>query len=67
MSLYNTGISKGSLMLLERKRMAMLLLTELDAATWKRVIEVENISQKDTVGTAARLSVKVDEMATCVF
>ena len=59
MSLYNTEVSRGSLMTLESKRIAMLLLTEPDATTWKRAIEVENILQKDTVGTAVRQSVLI--------
>jgi len=59
MSLYNTEVSRGSLMPLESKRIAMLLLTEPDAATWKRAIDVENILQKDTVGTAVRQSVLI--------
>jgi len=59
MSLYNTEVSRGSLMPLESKRIAMLLLTEPDAATWKRAIELENILQKDTVGTAVRQSVLI--------
>ena len=59
MSLYNTEVSRGSLMTLESKRIAMLLLTEPDATTWKRAIEVENILQKDTVGTAIRQSVLI--------
>lgn len=59
MSLYNTEVSRGSLMTLESKRIAMLLLTEPDAANWKRAIEVENILQKDTVGTAVRQSVLI--------
>jgi hypothetical protein len=59
MSLYNTEISRGSLLPLESKRIAALLLTEPDAATWKRAIELENILQKDTVGTAVRQSVLI--------
>ena len=59
MSLYNTEVSRGSLMPLESKRIASLLLTEPDAATWKRAIEVENILQKNTVGTAVRQSVLI--------
>ena len=59
MSLYNTEISRGSLLPLESKRIAALLLTEPDAASWKRAIEVENILQKDTVGTAVRQSVLI--------
>lgn len=56
MSLYNTEISRGSLMPLESKRIATLLLTEPDEATWKMAIEGNNILQKNTVGTAVRQS-----------
>ena len=41
MSLYNTEISRGSLMPLESKRIAALLLTEPDAATWKQSIQAD--------------------------
>ena len=44
---------------LESKRIAALLLTEPDASTWKQAIEVDNILQKDTVGTAIRQSVLI--------
>ncbi len=44
---------------LESKRIAALLLTDPDAATWKQAIEVDNILQKDTVGTAVRQSVLI--------
>ena len=43
-------------MLLESKRIASLLLKNPDDAAWKKAIEVENILQKDTVGTAIRQS-----------
>ena len=56
MSLYNTEISRCSLMPLESKRIATLLLTKPDEATWKRAIEVTNMLQKNTVGTAVRQS-----------
>ena len=56
MSLYNTEISRGSLMPLESKRIAALLLTNPDQATWEQAIEVENILQKNTVTTAIRQS-----------
>ena len=56
MSLYNTELSRGSLMPLESKRIASLLLTNPDKAAWKQAIEVENILQKDAVGTAIRQS-----------
>lgn len=39
---------------LESKRMAALLLTKPDVKAWKHAIEIENILQKDTVGTAIR-------------
>lgn len=54
MSLYNTELSRGSLLTLESKRIAALLMTKPDADTWKKAIEVENILQKDTAGTAKR-------------
>jgi hypothetical protein len=54
MSLYNTEISRGSLMPLESKRIAALLLTNPDNASWINAIEVENILQKDTITTAQR-------------
>lgn len=44
---------------LESKRIATLLFKKPDAATWKRAIEVENILQKDTVGTAVRQSILI--------
>ena len=56
MSTYNTEISRGSLMPLESKRIASLLLKNPDEATWKKAIEVENILQKSTVGSAVRQS-----------
>jgi hypothetical protein len=54
MSLYNTEISRGSLLPLESKRIAFLMLSNPDEAEWKRAIEIENILQKNTVGTAVR-------------
>ncbi len=54
MSLYNTELSRGSLLTLESRRIASLLLTKPDADAWKKAIEVENILQKDTAGTAKR-------------
>ncbi len=64
MSLYNTEVSRGSLMPLESKRIAALLLTEPNAATWKQAIEIENILQKDTLGTAVRQSVLIRKRLT---
>ena len=51
---YNAEISAGSLLPLESRRVAALLLTEPDAAAWKHAIEVENILQKKTPATARR-------------
>jgi hypothetical protein len=54
MSFYNAEISAGSLMPLECKRVAKLLLTQPDEEAWVNAIEVENILQKKTVATARR-------------
>lgn len=54
MSIYNTEVSRGSLLLLESKKIARLLLVSPDAAAWTNAIEVENILQKKTVSTANR-------------
>ena len=54
MSLYNAEISAGSLLLLESKRIAALLLVQPDEAAWVHAIEIENILQKKTPATARR-------------
>ncbi len=54
MTRYNAEISAGSLLPLESRRIAALLLTKPDAAAWKHAIEVENILQKKTAATARR-------------
>ena len=54
MTRYNAEISAGSLMPLESRRIAALLLTNPDAAAWKHAIVVENILQKKTPSTARR-------------
>ena len=54
MSLYNAEISAGSLLLLESKRIATLLLGQPDEAAWVHAIEIENILQKKTPATARR-------------
>lgn len=41
---------------LESKRLASIMLSKPDAASWKQAIEVDNILQKNTVGTAIRQS-----------
>ncbi len=54
MPLYNAEISAGSLLTLESKRVAALLLTAPDEATWWHAIEVDNILQKKTPASARR-------------
>ena len=54
MSLYNAEISAGSLMPLECKRVAKLLLTQPDEATWANAIEIKNILQNKAVASARR-------------
>ena len=54
MTRYNAEISAGSLLPLESRRIAALLLTNPDAAAWQHAIEVENILQKKTPATARR-------------
>lgn len=51
---FNAEISAGSLMPLESKRIAALLLTKPDEVTWHDAIEVQNILQKKTPATARR-------------
>ena len=51
---YNAEISAGSLMPLESKRVATLLLTHPDDTAWRDAIEVQNILQKKTSATARR-------------
>ena len=51
---YNAEISAGSLMPLESKRLAMLLLTQPDEAAWRDAVETQNILQKKTPATARR-------------
>lgn len=56
MTRYNAEISAGSLLPLESRRIATLLLTSPDPAAWQHAIEVENILQKKTPATARRQS-----------
>ena len=53
-SIYNAEISAGSLMPLESKRLAALLLSQVDEPGWKHAVEVENILQKNSPATARR-------------
>jgi hypothetical protein len=54
MTRYNAEISAGSLLPLETRRVATLLLSDPDEAAWMYAIEVENILQKKTPATARR-------------
>jgi hypothetical protein len=54
MPAYNAEISAGSLLPLESKRLAALLLTQPDEAAWWHAVAVENILQKQTPITARR-------------
>ena len=54
MTRYNAEISAGSLLPLESRRIATLLLSSPDPATWQHAIETENILQKKTPATARR-------------
>lgn len=54
MTQYNAEISAGSLMPLESKRIAGLLLSQPDEAAWMQAIEIDNVLQKNTPATARR-------------
>lgn len=54
MTRYNAEISAGSLLPLESRRVATLLLSDPDASAWLHAIETENILQKKTPATARR-------------
>lgn len=54
MTSYNAEISAGSLLPLESRRIATLLLSKPEPAAWQHAIEVENILQKKTPATARR-------------
>ncbi|QIE22986.1 DUF1819 family protein [Caballeronia sp. SBC2] len=54
MTRYNAEISAGSLLPLESRRIATLLLSDPDPAAWLHAIETENILQKKTPATARR-------------
>lgn len=53
-SRYNAEISAGALMLPESRRVARLLLTQPDRATWFEMLKTENILQKKSPATARR-------------
>lgn len=54
MSRFNAEISAGSLMPLESKRIAQLLIEKPDDEAWRKAIELDNILQKKTPATARR-------------
>ena len=54
MTRYNAEISAGSLLPLESRRIATLLLKQPDSAEWQHSIETENILQKNTPATSRR-------------
>lgn len=54
MSLYNAEVSAGSLLPNESRKLAELLLTEPDSATWTHAVKVDNILQKNSPATAMR-------------
>lgn len=54
MTRYNAEISAGSLLPLESRRIAALLLSDPSASAWQHAIETENILQKKTPATARR-------------
>lgn len=54
MTRYNAEISAGSLLPLESRRIATLLLSSPDPVAWQHAIETENILQKKTPATARR-------------
>ena len=54
MSLYNAEVSAGSLMPMESRRLAELLLQLPDDAAWSKAIKQDNILQKNSPATAVR-------------
>lgn len=64
MTRYNAEISAGSLLPLESKRIAALLLSKPDDATWLHAIQVENILQKKTPATARRQATLIRKRLT---
>ena len=64
MPAYNAEISAGSLLPLESKRVAALLLTTPDEAAWRHAIEVDNILQKKTPASARRQATLIRKRLT---
>ncbi len=53
---YKADIAGGSLKVYESRIIADLLLKKLPAADWRHAIEVDNVLQKTSIGTAKRQS-----------
>ena len=51
---YKADIAGGSLKVYESRIIASLLLKRLPAAEWRQAIEVDNVLQKTSIGTAKR-------------
>lgn len=51
---YRADIAGGSLKVYESRIVAGLLLQQLPAVAWRQAIEVENVLQKTSIGTAKR-------------
>ena len=51
---YKADIAGGSLKVYESRIVASLLLKRLSPAAWRQAIEVENVLQKTSIGTAKR-------------
>ena len=64
MPTYNAEISAGSLLSLESKRIAALLLMQPDEAAWRLAIETDNILQKKTPATARRQATLIRKRLT---
>lgn len=54
MPLYHAELSAGSLMPVESRTIAALLLTQPDEAAWLKAIKIDNILQKSSPATAIR-------------
>jgi hypothetical protein len=51
---YKADIAGGSLKVYESRIIADLLLRRLPAAEWRQIIEIDNVLQKTSIGTAKR-------------
>lgn len=56
MQVYHAQLSAGSLMPLESRRIATLLLTQPDQTAWHEAIVTHNILQKNTASSATRMA-----------